>query len=269
MFCLRTKDAGYFLSALREVARSNDLSIFDTDRLRYCSLNLKSLFKFGSVEFRTLATPKTAEPIVEWISIINSLYLYSLTLNTPNDVLSLYSDKHEEYLLTEVFKVYADCLKVQELKDKVRSGFRHARLLIKTVDWDSFFIEPKTRNPFHKVVLTTQKRAMVLPKVLSKKFQGSVSASSGVTSANLREIHQAENRRFVQGSWQVVEDEFTHPIESDQLDTWTQYFRTGGGQVAPTIPIQREATFRGPTTATPPRIYPSTINTTRGTARRR
>ncbi len=163
MFCLRTKDAEYFLYALREAAKSNSFQVFQTDRLRYCALNLKSLFKFGSIEFRTLSTPTTPGKIVDWISIIHSLYQYSLTLTTPVDVLSLYSDKHEEYLLREVFKSHSDSLMTSGLDKKIKCGFRYARLLAKTVDWNSYTVEPKVDNPFKKVAAKVCPDKRVVP----------------------------------------------------------------------------------------------------------
>ena len=56
LFCLRSQDAPYILFSLYRAFRDNSCQEIATDLVRYSSLNVISLFKYGSLEFRALRT---------------------------------------------------------------------------------------------------------------------------------------------------------------------------------------------------------------------
>lgn len=83
LFCLRMRDAEGLCGFLESAASSSDLYYIRTDLLRYSALNLQSLFKYGSVEFRALSTPEDLEHILYWVRVLGAIKEYALTQHTP------------------------------------------------------------------------------------------------------------------------------------------------------------------------------------------
>lgn len=52
LFCLRTRDAEFLLHTLEGVASKKNYEAFSSDMLRYASMNVCSLWRYGSLEFR-------------------------------------------------------------------------------------------------------------------------------------------------------------------------------------------------------------------------
>lgn len=72
-FCLRAKDASYLIDCIFEFVESGEKKHLDTEDIRYAAMNLNSLFRFGSVEFRALETPRDFNKICVWASVLKTL----------------------------------------------------------------------------------------------------------------------------------------------------------------------------------------------------
>lgn len=71
LFCLRFCDVDNIQSRLLEYAvGKNGINNLRTDNLRYAALNFQSLFKFGTVEFRTMRTPGDLQEISKWVNTL-------------------------------------------------------------------------------------------------------------------------------------------------------------------------------------------------------
>ena len=87
-FCLRASDAEYVLAALVRSFYKGKVHELTTDNIRYSALNLSALFKYGSLEFRTLRSTKDIDRILMWIKAIISLKNAAQGLyNSPQQVL--------------------------------------------------------------------------------------------------------------------------------------------------------------------------------------
>lgn len=84
LFCLRLSDADYANGAINQCLADRSLTarngLFNNANLRYAALNLVSVTKFGSLEFRAMKTPQTVEPLLEWIDLLKVLKHNSTTL---------------------------------------------------------------------------------------------------------------------------------------------------------------------------------------------
>lgn len=78
LFCLRGTDASAIITRLGYCVDHSRLNLIHGDFLRYAALNLQSLFKFGTVEFRALRTEPDLSNIVPWCNLIKSLEDYAL-----------------------------------------------------------------------------------------------------------------------------------------------------------------------------------------------
>jgi len=118
LFCLRLSDADYvntgIMSALSHKDIRMDGGIFHNENLRYGAMNLVSLSKFGSLEFRALRTPLSREKIVEWVDTLFTLkentikhfkdpveLLSSMSANGSTEVISKLLGKHAERFLAK------------------------------------------------------------------------------------------------------------------------------------------------------------------------
>ena len=171
LFCLRASDAEYMLHMFKECLETGRLSLLNNDNIRYSSVNLKSLYKFGSVEFRALATPKQPDTILAWIDLLNKVKVFSEQFTYPTDIIQ-YIKKNSFYTL------YNSCFQeavihlnsVQDVEKKVRKGLKNAKLVSCTIDWTSF--KAKNNNPFSKVSIDYEQK-IVVPKRIGKKYVSS------------------------------------------------------------------------------------------------
>ena len=79
-FCLRLKDAEYPLTLLTSSLANNNISPLNTDDLRYAALNLRSLFRHGTLEFRAMETTPNLEKIRPWVEILYRLKEYAVKM---------------------------------------------------------------------------------------------------------------------------------------------------------------------------------------------
>ena len=135
-FCMRSSDAEYLTYLIAEAAKHNDLYRLQTNQIRYSALNVTSLFKYGSIEFRAMRSTKNIQPISDWLSIIAQLKKASYTFADPIDVLNAISDGGEEYFLERVFGKHVGKFIYQaDLGKSIRTGLLNAQDIAYARDW--------------------------------------------------------------------------------------------------------------------------------------
>lgn len=105
LFCLRLSDAEDISFAIANCLKKESLGAigyFTNDNLRYAAMNLVSLSKFGTLEFRAMRTPTTAEPVIEWLKILDRLYLGSKKFDNPAALISAMSANGEKEVLSSL-----------------------------------------------------------------------------------------------------------------------------------------------------------------------
>jgi hypothetical protein len=71
-FCLRAEDAEYSVYLLGE-AISKNMAFLDTDNIRYASMNLRAMPRYGSIEFRAMETQPDLSKIESWCKMLYRL----------------------------------------------------------------------------------------------------------------------------------------------------------------------------------------------------
>lgn len=82
LFCLRAKDAEYLVYKLIDDKKRGvfkDTLVYED--FKYASINVSTISKFGSLEFRALETPQDKNKIIKWIKILLSVKNYALNVN--------------------------------------------------------------------------------------------------------------------------------------------------------------------------------------------
>jgi len=101
LFCLRAKDAAFQIQKIEDVFEDGVINNLYTNELRYSSLNLQSLFKFGTVEFRSLATVPDLSNIPVWCEIIHKLRDFSFSQKDYWEIVAkLSGEGYENYTKT-------------------------------------------------------------------------------------------------------------------------------------------------------------------------
>jgi hypothetical protein len=90
-FCLRAKDAEYIIDKFAEYIEQGDISGVGRDSFRYAALNLSSIPKFGSLEFRSMRTEKDFRIINTWVEMLLRIKDFAIRFKHPSEIISAVS----------------------------------------------------------------------------------------------------------------------------------------------------------------------------------
>lgn len=95
-FCLRLEDADGSIDLLSALFRSNGnkrvIQDIANDQLRYASINVQALNKYGSLEFRAMRGTVDPKIIVPWAETLVHMRDYSAQFDSPKDVFDRIED---------------------------------------------------------------------------------------------------------------------------------------------------------------------------------
>lgn len=103
LFCMSSRDAEGIVGILHDAVAKGDLRAFAGDRYKYAACNLCTLYKFGTVEIRTMRGASSAEQVNDWVDILNDMYEFSLKMESPADLIKDLSFIGAEALMKKVF----------------------------------------------------------------------------------------------------------------------------------------------------------------------
>lgn len=103
LFCLRARDAEGLIYRLCEAKRAMNLNGLQSDLVRYSSLNMAALSKFGTLEFRAMRTPNDFRKLEEWINILITIRDASGMFDKIEDMVEGVSRQGAKRFLTLIF----------------------------------------------------------------------------------------------------------------------------------------------------------------------
>lgn len=104
LFCISTREGEGVMGILADSIAKGDLSRFAGDKFKYAACNLSTLYKFGTVEVRTMRGATSAEQINAWLDILNDMYVYACnTMKSPAELVSDLSHLGADGLMRKVF----------------------------------------------------------------------------------------------------------------------------------------------------------------------
>lgn len=149
-FCLRMKDASYLLDPLVRFIETQEIGVLNTDDLRYSSLNVTSLFKYGSIEFRSLESTLDFERIKVWAGVLTHLRDYAVTLNSPVDLLGQASEMGFAQFAPIILGPWYENFKPWATEENIHQGVRNIQYAIYSRNWDSKNLNIfQNKNIFH------------------------------------------------------------------------------------------------------------------------
>lgn len=153
LFCLRTKDAPAILSTIKKFFVSEGQSTID-DHYHYAGLNAAALFKFGSIEIRSLRGCTDPETIKTWVGILERIYKMSADYEDPRDICHSYSGNGYVAFLQNILGPYYNTVRQginyteAEVSDAALSGMRLAQDLCYCRDWSKYVKLDPRMDPF-------------------------------------------------------------------------------------------------------------------------
>lgn len=110
LFCLRSKDAESMVSALHNATTIGSFRNMQRNTWRYAALNMTSLQKYGSLEFRSLGTPQDVREIEEWVKILLAVFDASQSFEKSTDMIEDVSIRGATNFLSRVLDKMAPAL---------------------------------------------------------------------------------------------------------------------------------------------------------------
>ena len=146
-FCMRAKDAGYLSAVLWKCVERGNLKQMDDENIRYSAMNLSSLFKYGSVEFRCLESTDDFSRIQTWCDIIYTLKESCKQFKDPIDVMSNVSMGGYEQFVNVVMKHNSKYIfNSADWKNKVKEGIRQAQDIAFSRVWGAVNLDIFAQN---------------------------------------------------------------------------------------------------------------------------
>lgn len=138
LFCLKACEAEYWVKRVGDFFRHGHIEELNTDSIRYSSMNLAALPKYGSVEFRAMRTPQNIMDIKPWVDTIYHMKELSRGYEDATKIIEYYSSCD----LADLVKRYVgesyskQLLALPNWMDKLKRGMRTAQdLLLSRTDW--------------------------------------------------------------------------------------------------------------------------------------
>lgn len=145
-FCLRAGDAEFVINKIYEACQAKDWRHLNTEDIRYTALNLTSMFKYGSIEFRSMRSTPNLNEIHMWVKLIQQLEKGARKFGNPKEVIHAMSemngpDRFIEYVMEDMTN---ELLKYGKVS--IMPGMRTVQPIAFMIDWDKFNKEKV--NPF-------------------------------------------------------------------------------------------------------------------------
>lgn len=138
LFCLRASDAKYLPRALKGLILSKNFRGFADDNFRYASMNISSIPKFGSLEFRAMRGTTDFSEIKTWIELLLLVKNKSFEYLNPTQIIQSVSEAEYETFVRGVLGEYFYLFKDKDVEGMARRGVRNAQIIAYATDWDNY-----------------------------------------------------------------------------------------------------------------------------------
>ena len=139
LFCLRAKDAEYLLYIIEQAVQTKDYRMFDNDILRYSSMNVCSLRRYGSLEFRAMRGTRDLSLIGDWAEMLVGIRDAAVKFESAKQVVEFFNEDGAESFLEVFLGRYKDKIcNGLPAEETLSEGLVRAFPLAMETDWDSF-----------------------------------------------------------------------------------------------------------------------------------
>lgn len=163
-FCLRSKDAEYLLKVLIESAKEEHWGNFRGGNLRYASINVGALSKFGSLEFRGMRSPTDNDTIILWVETLLKLKDAAKRYKTPKHVIEAFSIEGQEYFTKKIFGIFSKKIfKDYNWGEQLIEGMWRAQDVAYCTDWETLLKKKTGKSVKKKIDINYWENTGVVP----------------------------------------------------------------------------------------------------------
>lgn len=136
LFCLRAHDAEYFVDWLAKSAKKGQFAPI-YEQIRYTSINVHSILKFNSIEFRALRGTVDMAVIKEWVEMLLSLKDAAMTYTDPTEIMVDFSQLGAGGFLKKLLPEHFDLLKrvLPDWEQRLWQAVRLVQEIAYATDW--------------------------------------------------------------------------------------------------------------------------------------
>lgn len=151
LFCLRAKDAEYFITVLENAITSEDFRELFSNDLRYAACNTAALGRFGSLEFRSMRGTVDQELIQTWVDILLLLKDKALTYDDPRAIVEDFHNSRPAAFFDKIFASKPNLYKLfahnPNLSRSMWDGLRLMRDVACAIKWEKRGVVKKKESP--------------------------------------------------------------------------------------------------------------------------
>jgi Putative amidoligase enzyme len=130
-FCLRKEDAEWAYMLLLDSLSNRNFHHFDNDNIRYSSINFRAMPRYGSIEFRSMATEPGFKKIEPWCAIINKMYEYARSAPEREEICFDFSVKGPSMWASDILgKDLFNLIEYDEIEKDLTRSLRATQSLI-------------------------------------------------------------------------------------------------------------------------------------------
>ena len=141
LFCLRASDADTILHGLSICMERDNFHYVQKSDFRYASINLAALQKFGTLEFRSMGTPKNFNKINNWVRLLLKVFDSSKVYTEPYEIVEAMSAQGGQGYTRQVFQELSRELACDDMNRLCMEGVRRIQQIAYT---------PKKPSPENK-----------------------------------------------------------------------------------------------------------------------
>ena len=130
-FCLRIKDAEMPLHILSGMRHEMNIENFNTDQIRYASMNFLSLFRYGSLEFRAMESQPDLSKVSDWATMLCLIRNYAVSVENRESIAYDISYHSPEGFVRHVLGDRGlDLLGYDGMEEDIMSSMRNCQLAL-------------------------------------------------------------------------------------------------------------------------------------------
>lgn len=133
LHCLSSRNAEDLLQALHHCIKTGSVVALNSDEYRYASINFRSLFRFGTLEFRAMKAPLPEEHLVTWVRTLDQIRGAAVEGRVPELFLPRTESEIEEFILSTFSKDVLDALGFDALVGSVHRRRSELAPLLRTI----------------------------------------------------------------------------------------------------------------------------------------
>lgn len=135
LFCLRAKDAEYFIEVLRTAIVTDNLRLLSNDNLRYSAVNPVAMWRHGSLEFRSFRGTTDMTLIQQWVDVLCCIRDAAQRYENPIQIVQDMSTKGAREFVRSIFGDDLMPLFAEGFEDKVYAGVQLIQHAAFAHDW--------------------------------------------------------------------------------------------------------------------------------------